>query len=851
MKHILFLAVFVFGSFFIAQKLLAANTDIIINEIGAYATSTHEWIEVWNKGSNGVDLSNWKFWENNTNHGLKAMTTADSIISPGEWAVITQDGDVFLSDYPNFIGSVLDSSWTSLNESGEEIGLKDENGNFVEKFTYVSTTKFSLERKDPWVIDYLSTNWQENVGGNTVGAQNSNYVVPVPNNSPTTSASNITSTVVIATSTPENTSTTTTTTQFNTSTSSTVSSSAIFDWAAIKLNEIISDPTDGNERIELYNNSTTSAEILLAHICDSTGTSCKLFSGNILGHDWLIVDLLMDRYLNNDGDSVVLKDENNNIIDVVSYGIDSLPAPQKGQSLIRKIDGADTDSPSDWAITTQVTLDTTNTLVMPVVNSNGKTAGGNSGGSSYTPVSANSTTSVKTIKTNTTAIKSVVDPVKISWKLDWPYGLALGEVGIFSAAGSADPRGGDISLVWNFGDGVTSTDFIASHSYATSGIYLVSVSGASTASTTGKKDFKIYVGPEFSISPTQIKIWSYLVEATSTETEFIELKNFSLSSKNISGWKLKNKSGKEYEIPENTNIVADGTLKFFRSITHLNFDKDGDEIRLTSPNDKELDKIVLSSVKTIKKETEKPEIKTAKISSVSNWRSVQGVVTVLPGNFGSQYFYISDGETGYQVYQYKKDFPDLKIGDRIMVRGELSEMSGVNRIKISGKNSLNILGKDTEFAPINLADVSADAVGALVKISGNITSIKNNYLYIDDGNSETVIYFRSGAKINKQNLKLGDKLEVVGILEQTKSGLRVSPRDERDIKVVGFSEQVLSAQLETNKNVSDDISEKYLTATAGGVTTLLLGFFARARGAIVISGAKKVVSLAGKIIGRG
>lgn len=851
MKHILFLAVFVFGSFFIAQKLLAANPDIIINEIGAYATSTHEWIEVWNKGNSVVDLSNWKFWENNTNHGLKVMTTMDGIISPGEWAVITQDGDVFLSDYPNFIGSVLDSSWISLNESGEEIGLKDENGNFVEKFTYVSTTKFSLERKDPLAIDYLPTNWQENVSGNTVGAQNSNYVVPDQNNSPTTSALNITSTVVISTSTPENASTTTNQTQFSTSTSSTASSLAIFDWASIKLNEIISDPTDGNELVEFYNNSTTSAEILMAHICDSTGTSCKPFSGNILGHDWLMVDLLTDRYLNNDGDSVVLKDENNNTIDVVNYGTDSLSAPQKGQSLIRKIDGADTDSDSDWAITTQVTLDTTNTLVTPVVNSNGKSTSGNSGGSIYVPVPTNSTTSIKTTKINTTTIKNAVDPVKISWKLDWPYGLDVGEVGIFSAAGSADPRGGDIGLVWNFGDGVTSTYFIVSHSYTTSGLYLVSVSGASTASTTGKKDFKIYVGPEFSISDARVNIWSYLVEATSTETEFIELKNFSMSSKNISGWKLKNKSGKEYEIPESTNIIASGTLKFFRSITHLSFDKDGDEIRLTSPNDKDLDKIVLSSVKTIKKEADKQAIKTAKTTSVSNWRSVQGVVTVLPGNFGSQYFYISDGEKGYQVYQYKKDFPDLKIGDRIMARGELSEISGVSRIKISGKNSLSILGKDTEFKPINLADVSANAVGALVKISGDITSIKNNYLYIDDGNSETVIYFRSGAKINKQDLKLGDKLEAVGILEQTKSGLRVSPRDERDIKVVGFSDQVLSAQLETNKNIQNNISEKYLTATAGGVTTLLLGFFARARGAIVISGAKKVASLAGKIIGRG
>ncbi len=846
MKYLFFLTVFVFGSFFIAQKLWAANTDIMINEIGAYPTSTHEWIEVWNKGDGTVDLSSWKFWENNTNHSLKAVSTTDSIISPGEFGVICQDGDLFLRDYPNFIGSVLDSSWSILNESGEEIGLKDEAGNFVEKFTYVSSSKFSLERKDPFVSDYSAANWQEHISGNTVGAQNSNFVVVNQNSSSTASTTNTTSTNFVTSIAP----TTTAPQSTSTSTSSTIAS--VFDWAFIKLNEIISDPTDGNELVELYNNSTSSAEIITAHICDSTGTSCKLFSGNILGHDWLVVDLLTDRYLNNDGDSVILKDENNNIVDEVVYGSDGLDAPPKGQSIIRKSDGVDTDNDNDWAITTDITVGAANKMVAPVVNTNsGSTSGGAGSSNNVSAVVGSSSTSTKTNKISTTTIKSVVDPVKISWKLNWPYGLDVNEAGVFSAEGTADPRGGDISLVWNFGDNITSTGFIVTHNYSTAGTYLVTVAGVSTASTTGKKDFKIYVGPEFSISQTQVKIGQYLVDATSSDDEFIELANFSTSSKNISGWKIKNKSGKEYEIPENTNIFGSSTLKFFRSITHLSFDKDGDEIRLTSPNDKEIDKIILLSAKTVKKEADKKETKTLKTASVGNWRSVQGVVTELPGNFGSQYFYISDGETGYQVYQYKKDFPNLKIGDKVAVRGEESEVSGVKRLKIANKNSVNVLGKDPNFEPLNLADAGADAVGALVKINGDITAIKSNYLYVDDGDSETVIYFRAGAKINKQDFKLGDKLEVVGILEQSKNGLRVSPRDEKDIKVVGYSDQVLSQQMEADKANQRDTEEKYLTATAGGVTTLILGFLARSRGAIVVSGVKKVASVAGKIIKRG
>ena len=111
-----------FGSFFIAQKSLATNSDIVINEIGAYATSTHEWVEIYNKGSDPIDLTGWKFWEATTNHGL-TVNSGDNILAPGEYAAIVQDDAQFLLDHSGFSGSVFDSSWSSLSESGEEIGF--------------------------------------------------------------------------------------------------------------------------------------------------------------------------------------------------------------------------------------------------------------------------------------------------------------------------------------------------------------------------------------------------------------------------------------------------------------------------------------------------------------------------------------------------------------------------------------------------------------------------------------------------------------------------------------------------------------------------------------------------------
>lgn len=834
MKYYILLTVFLFGSFFVGQNSLATSSDIVINEIGAYPTSTHEWIEIWNRGVEPVDIKDWKFWENNTNHNLQTVTSSDSVVSAGEFAVICQDAGTFLKDYPNFIGSVFDSSWMNLSESGEEIGLKDEGGNFVERFSYASTTKNSLERKNPFINDYNLNNWEENSSGNTVGWQNSNYFF-----------ADINSSTIVST---------TITTTYSTSTFGEVTASTSnMDWVGIRLNEIVSDPISGNELVELYNNGTSTVDLSGGSICDVSNSGCKALSGIIVGHDWLVADLLTDRYLNNDGDVVILKDKDNGILDQVAYGTSTIFVPDKGQSLIRKIDGLDMDSDNDWAITNKITLGYANEFVLPVLSTSN--SGGNGGGSVSSHNLINPTVSTTTIikqnKVSTSTKLSTLetkDSVNISWKLDWPYGLEVGEMGFFNAKGSADPRGGNINFIWNFGDSVTGTGYLLGHTFVSSGIYFVSVVASSTVGTVSKKEFKVYVGPNFSIANANVKINSWLVTSTEDLLEFIEIKNNLNKPQNVSGWKIKNKSGKEYELPDNTIMSTSGTLKFFKSIHHLNFDKNGDEIKLTSPNDQEVDKVLLAG--------EKIKIKKVKIISTkisSNWLSVRGVVTVEPKTFGQQFFYINNGQTNFQIYQYKKDFPDLKIGDDIVVSGETSEINGVKRIKIKNRYAIKILATNKTIAPLDLKleDVGEEMLGSLVRVSGDITEIKSNLMYLDDGTTEITIYFKKGAKINKQELKEGDKVEVVGILNQGKDGWQILPRTLSDLTVVGHADDILSGRLSVDQEKQNETTKKYLTTTAGGLTALLLGFVARARGAILVVGVKKVISLATSIIRRG
>lgn len=835
MKYYILLTVFLLGSFFIGQNSLAISGDVVINEIGSYPTSTHEWIEIWNRGLESVDIKDWKFWENNTNHNLQTVTSSDSVVSAGEFAVICQDGETFLKDYPSFIGSVFDSSWMNLSESGEEIGLKDGVGNFVEHFSYVSTTENSLERKNPFINDYDLDNWQENTSGNTVGWQNSNYLIV-----------DINSSIIVST-------TTTTTVESTSTIDLTTASTSLINWSSIRLNEIVSDPISGNELVELYNNSTSAVDLSGGSICDVSNIGCKALSGLISGHDWLVADLLSDRYLNNEGDAVILKDNNNGILDQITYGTNTIFAPEKGQSLIRKIDGLDADLDNEWAVTNKITLGYANELVLPIVNT--LNSGGNGGSSVSSHILTNpnvSTTKVikpnKVLTTTKLATAEPRDSVNISWKLDWPYGLEVGEMGIFNAKGSADPRGGNINFVWNFGDSVSGTGHLLGHSFVSSGIYFVSVLASSSAGTVSKKEFKVYVGPNFSIANANVKISNWLVTSTEDLLEFIELKNNLSKPQNVSGWKIKNKSGKEYELPDNTLISASGTLKFFKSIHHLNFDKNGDEIKLTSPNNQEVDKVLFGG--------EKIKMKKVKITSTKtllNWLSVHGVVTVEPKTFGQQFFYINDGQTNFQVYQYKKDFPDLKIGDDIVVGGETSEINGVKRLKIKNRYAIKILATNKIIEPLDLKleDVGEEMLGSLVRVSGDITEIKSNLMYLDDSTTEITIYFKKGAKINKQELKEGDKVEVVGILNQGKDGWQVLPRSVSDLIVVGHADEILSGRLSLDQEKENETNKKYLTTTVSGLTALLLGFVVRARGAILVVGVKKVISLASSVIKRG
>ncbi len=114
---------------------------LIINEVmyDLEGTDTdREWIEVYNDTGESVDISTYKFFESNSNHGLTPVS-GGSTVSAGAYAIIADKTELFLQDWPNFSGILFDSSFSLTNETGEMLALKDASGAVVDEVVYDPT----------------------------------------------------------------------------------------------------------------------------------------------------------------------------------------------------------------------------------------------------------------------------------------------------------------------------------------------------------------------------------------------------------------------------------------------------------------------------------------------------------------------------------------------------------------------------------------------------------------------------------------------------------------------------------------------------------------------------------------
>lgn len=118
---------------FIPTLVLAGNlkiTEIMFDPEGSDAG--REWIEIFNGSEQSINLSDLKFFENDTNHGVSGDVLN---IQPNQYVVIADNPTKFKEDFVGFSGILLDSTFSLVN-TGEYLALKLKTGEILDELTY-------------------------------------------------------------------------------------------------------------------------------------------------------------------------------------------------------------------------------------------------------------------------------------------------------------------------------------------------------------------------------------------------------------------------------------------------------------------------------------------------------------------------------------------------------------------------------------------------------------------------------------------------------------------------------------------------------------------------------------------
>ncbi|MFQ6115728.1 MAG: lamin tail domain-containing protein, partial [bacterium] len=162
-----------------------SERSIVINEI-MYAplTNQSEWIEVFNRTSQTINLKNWAISDSDSND--LAFVVDHIFLSPNDYFVIAEDSSLLgiFSVPPG--ACILLKNWPALNNDFDSVFLYDLAGTVVDRVDYFKSwgggSGLSLERINPDLASNDSLNWSSSVAfeGGTPGSQNSIFTQVLP-----------------------------------------------------------------------------------------------------------------------------------------------------------------------------------------------------------------------------------------------------------------------------------------------------------------------------------------------------------------------------------------------------------------------------------------------------------------------------------------------------------------------------------------------------------------------------------------------------------------------------------------------------------------------------------------------
>lgn len=170
------------ADFFFFQSMPVSPKDIIVTEIFADPSPTiglpeAEFIELHNRSMNPVNLNGWKFSDPSS-----TATLPNYILSPSSYVIITSNASVSLF---SLFGPVVGvSNFPTLNNSGDNLTLKDDQNVIIDEVNYLdSWYKDDDKKQGGWTLELIDVqnicsedeNWgvSVHVSGGTPGKENS------------------------------------------------------------------------------------------------------------------------------------------------------------------------------------------------------------------------------------------------------------------------------------------------------------------------------------------------------------------------------------------------------------------------------------------------------------------------------------------------------------------------------------------------------------------------------------------------------------------------------------------------------------------------------------------------------
>lgn len=780
---ILILSIFC-SEFFVSQKIVfsADLPTVDINEVcwmGSSKSASDEWLELKNNSDQNIDLTGWT---------LKAASSTPSINLVGK--ILANDYFLFERTDDNSVPNVqADQIYIgALSNAGENLELRDAQNNLID----------FVEAKNGWPAGDNVANltmerktdggWQNSlVAGGTPKSIN-NYQLSINNgdaNAISTASTTAITTSQSTTTIQSNINQTISQNNNSVATTTTASSTQInYDYSNdILITEILPNPAgdDGlGEFFEVYNRGTQPVDLIGWQL--KAGVKKFEFKNTIIypKNYYAVFRLLSGLVLKNSSSTIQLfQPLKTTAMQTINYGI-----AKSGQSFSLNEDGT-------WQWTNKPTPGMTNAFELIIEP-------------------------VKTVTTTTKIIKQ--ETTKKSDALSWQANASSTEL---TSSGSTTAI---LQSIKSVSAKIVINEFLPNPIGSdTTGEWIELLNRG-----TGEVDLL-----NWGIKTQNNKIFKFKA------SNIIRPNNYFVLNRQVSGLALNNSKGSLSLLSDSGNLID--TVNYNSTKQGFSYARKNNNTwswtRKITPGKAN----VLAGSLVVAKTTTKKVAGVKIVSSIgpvqsNNLRTgqlvrIKGTVLVEPGIVGTQIFYIAT-PVGLQIYNYKKDFPSLKVGDYVEVTGEVAESNGEQRLKTKTLADIRILGQKELPEPleINCDKIDDQVPGQLIKITGEITKKTGSSVYLDDGTDEALVYLKTAAKINKKELLEGEQYEIIGLLNKTKSGLRLLPRSIADIVKIQSADAAVQGEVSASSTWALDPRDQkaellqYLLVVFGGVILVLAGW---------------------------